>query len=435
MRNMTRWRDVGRLLRILASFAEHREVIVRSGGRVAYIPVPRVAQAMLLLLLLGAGGWMVHASSVYFRHYDLISGAELQLAEVEERNEALLARMGTMRDRFSDVSGTLERSHRNLASLVRGNTELKNALQDMQLRLRESENKRAEQTRRQIALNRQLIGLESQLAAVERKNAEMAGKLDETKSELTAALMDRSAVESTRDWLKMRVKGLEERLSAVKESHEEFLVRMSSRTMRDIDRVERVIAGTGLKVAQLLKEDEDSAAGGPFIPMVAGQENAMLEHGVETIDRQVARWERMQALVKQLPLVAPMLHYRVTSSYGRRSDPINGKAARHDGIDLAGPIRSPIYATAPGTVVFAGWKGGLGRLIEIDHGNGVRTRYAHLQRINVKRGQQVEFGQKIGQLGSSGRSTGPHVHYEITVRGKNVDPEKFLKAGRDVFKG
>jgi murein DD-endopeptidase MepM/ murein hydrolase activator NlpD len=431
---ITWWSGINRLLRILSSFAEHREVIIRSGGRVAYIPMPRMAQAMLLVIVLGAGGWIVHSSSVYFRHYDLISGKELELAEFEERNEALLARMGAMRSEFTDVSGTLERNHRSLADLVEGNTELKNALQDMRIRLRQSENKRAEQTRRQIALNRQLINLEAQLAASEEKSSDIASKLDRTKNELTAALMDRTAVESTRDWLKMRVKGLEERLSAVKESQEGLVVRMSSRTMRDIDRVERLIAGTGLKLSQLIKDDKDSGAGGPFIPVVAGEENAAAG-GVETFDRQLARWEQMQNLVKQLPLVAPMHHYRVTSSYGRRSDPINGKSARHDGIDLSGPIRSPIYATAPGKVVFSGWKGGLGRLVEIDHGNGIRTRYAHLRSIHVKRGQEVEFGQRIGQLGSSGRSTGPHVHYEITVRGKNVDPEKFLKAGRDVFKG
>ncbi|MPY72613.1 MAG: hypothetical protein GEU92_21540, partial [Alphaproteobacteria bacterium] len=161
-----------------------------------------------------------------------------------------------MRSEFSDVSGTLQRNHRSLADLVEGNTELKNALQDMRIRLRQSENKRAEQTRRQIALNRQLINLEAQLAASEEKGSDIAGKLDRTKSELTAALMDRTAVESTRDWLKMRVKGLEERLSAVKESQEGFVVRMSSRTMRDIDRVERLIAGTGLKLSQLIKDDK-----------------------------------------------------------------------------------------------------------------------------------------------------------------------------------
>ena len=96
-------------------------------------------------------------------------------------------------------------------------------------------------------------------------------------------------------------------------------------------------------------------------------------------------------------------------------------------------MRQSIYAPAPGTVRVAGWRAKYGRFIEIDHGSGVRTRYGHLHKILVKRGQQVAFRDKIGLLGNSGRSTGPHLHYETVFNGKAVDPMKFLKAGRYVF--
>ena len=94
-----------------------------------------------------------------------------------------------------------------------------------------------------------------------------------------------------------------------------------------------------------------------------------------------------------------------------------------------------IIAPADGKVIFAGWKGRYGRVIEIDHGFGIVTRYGHLRRTSVKRGNRVKIGDKIGELGSSGRSTGPHVHYEIRVNKKPVDPQKFIKAGKNVFKG
>ena len=107
----------------------------------------------------------------------------------------------------------------------------------------------------------------------------------------------------------------------------------------------------------------------------------------------------------------------------------------HKGTDFSAPSRSVIFATAEGKVVYRGWKGRYGRLVEIDHGFGIRTRYGHMRKIYVRRGQQIRLGQKIGQVGTSGRSTGPHVHYEIIVRGRNVDPLKFIGAGKDVFKG
>jgi murein DD-endopeptidase MepM/ murein hydrolase activator NlpD len=430
-----RWRDVGDALRKLNIFSEHRELILRSSGKVLYIPMPRAVQVLLLLLMVGAGGLVAHVSLVYFRHYDLITGKEAQLADVEVRNEALLARMGAMRNQFSDVAGTLERNHRNLIELVNTNTVLQRDLKALKQRLRDSEAKRAEQTKHQIALNRQMIALESQIGKADKDNSGLNDRLERTKSELTAALMDRSAVESTRDWLKMRVKGLEEKLTAAKESQDSMLVRMTRRTARDIDRAERIIAATGLKVAQLLKDDAENGAGGPFIPLAGAGDGEVQESGIEAFDRQIARWERLRDAVHTLPLVAPLEHYKLTSGYGLRKDPMNGKSARHEGLDLSGPTRSPVFSTAPGKVEFSGWKGKLGRLVVVDHGNGVKTRYGHLRRIYVKRGQTVEFGQKIGQLGSSGRSTGPHVHYEIIVHGRNVDPEKFLKAGRDVFKG
>ena len=147
------------------------------------------------------------------------------------------------------------------------------------------------------------------------------------------------------------------------------------------------------------------------------------------------RWEGLQQVVRSIPLTAPLDQFRITSTYGSRRDPVNGRTSSHHGLDLAAPIHTPVMSTAPGKVVFSGWKGRFGRVIVIDHGHGIRTRYAHLRKILVKVGQRVGHREKIGLLGSSGRSTGPHVHYEVQVNGKPRDPMKFLKAGKYVFKG
>ena len=124
---------------------------------------------------------------------------------------------------------------------------------------------------------------------------------------------------------------------------------------------------------------------------------------------------------------------RYTSGFGYRSDPINGGRRLHKGADWAGPYGTAILATADGEVVAAGWHSGYGRLIKIRHAYGFETRYAHLARIRVSVGQKVSRGQHIGDMGSSGRSTGTHLHYEVRRNGEAVNPMTYIKAARDVF--
>jgi murein DD-endopeptidase MepM/ murein hydrolase activator NlpD len=124
--------------------------------------------------------------------------------------------------------------------------------------------------------------------------------------------------------------------------------------------------------------------------------------------------------------------HEVTSRFGLRKDPFRRKPAMHSGIDFRGPVGSPVYTTAPGVIVKAGRHGGYGKLVEVRHENGVTTRYAHLSMIAVRAGQKVKRGDMIGKLGNTGRSTGPHLHYETRVGGRAIDPLKFWKA-RDVF--
>lgn len=139
--------------------------------------------------------------------------------------------------------------------------------------------------------------------------------------------------------------------------------------------------------------------------------------------------------LKTVPLSGPLATpHRLTSPYGLRWNPTNRRKRQgHDGMDMAAAWNSNILATAPGQISFAGVRRGYGRTVEIDHGNGFMTRYAHLNRIKVKLGQKVNLHDTVGLLGNSGRSTGPHVHYEIRYKGKSFDPQRFIEAGRYVF--
>jgi murein DD-endopeptidase MepM/ murein hydrolase activator NlpD len=143
-------------------------------------------------------------------------------------------------------------------------------------------------------------------------------------------------------------------------------------------------------------------------------------------------WKKLDNLADgaiAVPSDKPVKTAEFTSGYGTRTDPFRGGAARHAGIDLAAPIGTPIYATADGTVSEAGYNsGGYGNLIKLDHGRGIETRYAHLARILVSPGQRIARGQLIGHMGSTGRSTGSHLHYEVRIDGRAVNPIPFMKS-------
>lgn len=200
-----------------------------------------------------------------------------------------------------------------------------------------------------------------------------------------------------------------------------------------------VLASAGVPAETLITPAKISntmlAQGGPFIDISAGGEAAIEFYG--HANRAAAAVDELAAIhtaIQNVPLSSPLtVGRRFTSGFGIRRDPINGKYSRHNGIDFAAPWASPVTATADGVVSYAGTRAGFGRLVEINHGNGLVTRYAHMNRITVKTGQKVTLHDKVGELGNSGRSTGPHVHYEVLFKGKPLNPRRFIEAGRYVF--
>jgi murein DD-endopeptidase MepM/ murein hydrolase activator NlpD len=172
------------------------------------------------------------------------------------------------------------------------------------------------------------------------------------------------------------------------------------------------------------------AMGGPFVPLPVAKDAMSFErqvHRVKVARAQIARFTRT---LGTLPVRKPLDDIDLMSGFGARMDPFTGSPAMHTGLDLHGETGDRVRATADGTVTAAGWGGGYGRVIDIDHGNGLTTRYGHLSAIEVRVGQSVKAGQIIGRVGSTGRSTGPHLHYETRLRKEAVDPQKFLRAGQ-----
>lgn len=145
--------------------------------------------------------------------------------------------------------------------------------------------------------------------------------------------------------------------------------------------------------------------------------------------------QALSATAERLPLGRPTADSRQTSGFGVRRDPFTRRAAFHTGLDFAGARMTPVKATAPGKVTFTGLRSGYGKTVEVDHGGGFKTRYAHLASIGVRPGQRVAAGARLGGMGSTGRSTGTHLHYEVWVNGRAQNPERFVRAGGYVPQG
>jgi murein DD-endopeptidase MepM/ murein hydrolase activator NlpD len=194
-----------------------------------------------------------------------------------------------------------------------------------------------------------------------------------------------------------------------------------------------IVAETGLDPAKLSVPHGQGGVGGPYIPAEVDPNGLAPDLALRRVVRDVATAERLKALMSFVPLGMPLSgDPSLTSTFGYRVDPFLGRLALHPGVDLAEAYGAEIRAAAAGRVVHAGPAGGYGIMVEIDHGNGLATRYAHMSEALVEEGQEVDRGAVLGRLGSTGRSTGPHLHYEVRVDGEPVDPERYLRAGADL---
>jgi murein DD-endopeptidase MepM/ murein hydrolase activator NlpD len=171
------------------------------------------------------------------------------------------------------------------------------------------------------------------------------------------------------------------------------------------------------------------AVGGPFVAAPPKATEGLFESDLAAAQTAVAALDGLRRALPMTPLRKPLAgELQMTSTFGYRNDPFFGRPALHSGVDLREEYGAPVKATAAGVVSVAGPQGGYGNLVEIDHGGGLSTRYGHLSAINVAPGQQVSPGVVVGRVGSTGRSTGPHLHYEVRMDGEAVDPSRFLKA-------
>ncbi len=218
-------------------------------------------------------------------------------------------------------------------------------------------------------------------------------------------------------------------LDALAKDQVAYVDTIASRVSQHTDKIAAILKGLGQRVPPSRVASEDM--GGPLVEIDPDADPDTFRSSVDLISGEIERFGAVRRIVAQLPLARPM-NSPITSGYGARLDPFLGRPAMHTGVDFRAPSGFPARATAGGTVITAEYTGGYGNMVEIDHGNGITTRYGHLSEINVTVGQVVAKDAIIGHTGSTGRSTGPHLHYEVRVDGAAIDPMTYIKAGKEL---
>ncbi|HYD88407.1 MAG TPA: peptidoglycan DD-metalloendopeptidase family protein [Vitreimonas sp.] len=387
-----------------------RQIYHRSGGTVRYVSLSPGKQALLALTAIGAATWCVYATA-----NTLLEGPQATASNAEvERERAKY-------DRWLNESRA--QAAASQALLEERTRQFDRATQDFE--------SRHEVLR---SLLEYAGGNGVQLAAtrpIERDGARiiMAASIDEAEPRQSRAV--------TTEPYQVQTVGFRARQQDLERDQEQTLSELEDQVVEQSETVRGVLRLTGVSMTSLT--GDEAATGGPLVPQDfvaylrdSGLNPAFAER-VAQVAARVTESRRLGDIANSTPLAPPVaVDYRETSGYGGRVDPFTGRPAFHAGLDLAAFERAPVVATSPGTVVFAGVRSGYGNTVEIDHGHGFKTRYGHLRDIQVRTGERVAIGQRVGSMGSTGRSTATHLHYEVWFRGRAVDPVNFLRAGRHV---
>ena len=378
---------------------------------------------------------------------------ESDLHDIVSRNLELRSQVEAVRKTLSDGDAEKERVAQAREMLGERLQQIEGQLAQVSEQKRQLEVTVADlrsgiaQSREQIAaaatvetdLKGEIRALDRQLAAADERRDGLERQVAGLQESLGTAIHRGDGLQNDRENLRTEVAELRQRMVDMREAQHNIVQRLRDRTEESVDTMERTVAMTGLKLDELLASAGEAATsqGGPFIAGDYSGEfdgDSELEISLSLLDLRLSRWSALQRVMRTLPLSAPLEQYQLSSGFGLRTDPMNGRKAMHRGLDFRAALKSPVYVTAPGKVTYAGWSGPYGRMVEVDHGHGIRTRYAHLKKILVKSGQTVANREKIGLVGSSGRSTGPHLHYEVRYKGVPLNPQKFVTAGKHVFK-
>ncbi len=384
-----------------------------------------VATAILLMDSIGAGNFRAQAQRDKFIY-------EERLNALSSERDMRAAEAVAAQSRFSTALEQISIMQTELLSSEDRRTELRTGLEVVQATLRST----------MIDRDAARDQYETVMAATEAGTAipgigsadELSGTVDILSAALADTAAERDTIAENAEFALSRASDLELEIELRNERNDEIFRQLEEAMMVSVEPLEDMFRAAGLNTSTLLASVRRgySGIGGPLTPIQFSTRGDAAPDA-DTL-RATAILDQMDNInlyriaAERAPFVMPVLDsFRLTSGFGQRWGRL------HAGTDMAAPIGTPVYSTADGVVIQAGWASGYGRLIKIQHEFGIETRYAHLNQIRVSVGQRVSRGERIGDMGNSGLSTGSHLHYEVRVNGNPVNPMTYIRAGEDVF--
>ncbi|MEO0936979.1 MAG: M23 family metallopeptidase [Pseudomonadota bacterium] len=430
---------------LLERWFPERRVFMKSDTDTRFI---RLRPGMQLLAFAGSSmvvAWAILAAAIILMD-SIGAGNFREQAKRDQRNyEARLNVLASQRDaRATEALAAQERFNAALAQisvmqseLLQSETrrrELETGIEVIQATLRDTMRAREEARTQLAALEERIEGGTTALVA-----HSGGAPMDIVADALAQTAAERDQIARDAQDALLAADEMKAQIALMKEQNDQIFRQLEEAMTVSVEPLDKMFRAAGMPTDQIIEQVRRgySGQGGPLTPLsfsTRGQEPGPNENRANRLLQQMDQLNLYRIAANKAPFANPLkTPYRFTSGFGFRRHPITGGRRMHNGVDFAGAHGSPIYATADGVVTFSGWASGYGRLVKIQHEFGIETRYAHNSRNYVKVGQRVSRGERIAAMGNTGRSTGTHLHYEVRVGGKPVNPMIYIKAANDVF--
>ena len=382
-----------------------------------------IATAIVMMDSIGAGNFRDQARRDQIEYETRLQAL---VTERDRRAEEAAAAQA----RFSSALAQISVMQTELLSSEDRRRELETGIEVIQSTLRRTMNQRQDLSPRIAALEAAVQNGTSVAGATGGVSNEA---LDLLASALADTAAERDQIEADAQSAIDRAAELELDLRLMEERNDEIFRQLEEAMLVSVEPLDNMFRAAGLNTDTLLDQVRRgySGTGGPLTPLQFSTNGGEADPDTARANELLSSMDRInlyRIAAERAPFSMPVRdNFRFTSGYGMRW------GRMHYGTDFAGPVGTPIYATADGVITHAGWSSGYGRLVKIQHEFGIETRYGHLNAIRVQEGQRVSRGDRIGDMGNSGRSTGPHLHYEVRVGGEAINPMIYIRAGQDVF--
>jgi murein DD-endopeptidase MepM/ murein hydrolase activator NlpD len=388
-----------------------------------------VATAIILMDSIGSGNFREQAKRDQ-RTY------QSRLNEISSQRDRRAVEAVAAQNRFNAALAQISVMQSELLNSETHRRELETGIEVIQLTLRGTMKDR-ELARGQVA------ELQSQVnsgeAGTSLASAGSSAPMDFVAEALAKTAAERDQVVRDAQDALLRADEMAQQIATMKDQNDQIFRQLEEAMTVSVAPLDKMFRAAGMPTERIIEQVRRgySGQGGPLTPLsfsTRGEEASADALRANKLLNQMDRLNLYRIAAQKAPFANPVkAAFRFTSKFGPRRDPKTGGRRMHKGVDFAAPNGTPLYATADGVVTHAGWSSGYGRLVKIQHEFGIETRYAHMSKLRAKVGQRVSRGDRIGDIGASGRVTGVHLHYEVRVGGKAVNPMIYIKAANDVF--